>query len=168
MGGQGKEWGVVLRGVGVSAIKADKKRKPGGCGNRGRFRQDGIFSVISKPDWDPLKQEDSSSEGNNLHFYRSRIGRTERKGKGKLCSATNRIRLEKLLYWEQHSLSYHQRMEHQRLKKSRLSEHSPQDREDTDSPTSMGISELGNYYNMYRVLVCEHVCMGHDQDDKKQ
>lgn len=48
------------------------------------FRQDGIFCVISKPDWDPLKQEDSSSEGNNLHFYRSRIGRTERRGKGKL------------------------------------------------------------------------------------
>lgn len=69
---------------GVSAIKADKKRRPGGGGNRSLFRQGRIFSVISKPDWDPLKQEDSSSEGNNLHFYRSRKGRTERRGKGKL------------------------------------------------------------------------------------
>lgn len=60
---------------------------------------------------------------------------------GLKSDAANRVPLEKRLYWEQRSLSYHQRMEHQRLKKSRLSEHSPQNREDTDSPTNMGISE---------------------------
>lgn len=46
--------------------------------------RDGIFGVISRPDWKPLKPEDSSSEGNDLHFYRSRAERTEWRGKGKL------------------------------------------------------------------------------------
>ncbi len=31
----------------VPAIKADKKRRPGGCGNLGSFCRDGIFSVIN-------------------------------------------------------------------------------------------------------------------------
>lgn len=33
---------------GVPAIKADKKRRPGGCGNLGSFCRDGIFSVINR------------------------------------------------------------------------------------------------------------------------